>query len=95
MTDAERIRYLQREGPWLALSESGAVRSIEPGSPAREGETVVQVLGAKGLKEAKATLKAADRWNAMSEDQREALLEADVQTYGRLRLAAKKIKAVD
>lgn len=90
----ERIRELQKDGPWVAIGLDGSVRSIEPAGRLRDGESVFQVLGAKGLKACKAALTAAKRWECMDEEQREALLEADVETYGRLRLAAKRVRGV-
>jgi hypothetical protein len=90
--DERRIRELQKDGPWLAVC-GDKVRSVEPGSPLREGEKVVQVY-ARGLRKCVAAMRHADRWLKMSEDEQEALLEADVETYGRLKLAARKVRPV-
>lgn len=92
---AERIRELQKDGPWIAVGSGGSVRSVEPAGRLSDEELVFQILGAKGLKACKASLSAAKRWENLDEAAREALLEADVETYGRLRLAAKRVRGVN
>lgn len=88
----KEIREKQKAGPFLACGPDGSVRSVEPGSKLRAGEVAVQVSGARSLKDAVAIMRAADRWNALDEAAREALLEVDVESYGRLRLAAKRVR---
>lgn len=89
----------QKDGPFVFVPASGGpIRSIQHDKEPSEPGVVLQILKQgktrPNIRECKAVISAAKRWESMTQEQQDQLLNEDIQTYGRLRKAHQRVKVI-